>query len=64
MAYNSDSVDDMISALKKHGYGYTEYTHKNGKCSINTDILLKILEKQIKEEDAIRMRDKLNSKRF
>ena len=50
MAYNSDSVDDMIFTQKKHGYRYTEYNHKNGQCSINTDTLLKILEKQIKEE--------------
>ena len=50
LLYNLDSVDYMISTLKKHGYEYTEYNHKNGKCSINTDILLKILEKQIKEE--------------
>ena len=54
MVYSSDSVDDMISILKKHGYGYTEYSHKNGKCSINTDTLLKILEKQIKEEDVLK----------
>ena len=50
MAYNSDSVDDMIFTLKKYGYGCTEYKHRNGKCSINTDTLLKTLEKQIKEE--------------
>ena len=50
MANNSDSIDDMISTLKKHGHEYTEYNHKNGRCYINTDTLLKTLEKQIEEE--------------
>lgn len=50
MAYNSDSVDDMICTLKEYGYGCTEYRHRNGNSFINTDILLKTLEKQIKEE--------------
>ncbi len=50
MSYNSESINEMFSTLKQYGYGYTEYSHKNGKCSINTDILLKAMKKQIEEE--------------
>lgn len=51
MIYNSESIKDMISCLKKDGYEYTSYTHKNGTCDINTNILLKALEKQVVEEN-------------
>lgn len=50
MAYDSDSIKDMISSLKRYGYGYTEFKHKGGVCSINTSILLDALETQVKEE--------------
>lgn len=50
MEYNSESINEMYSTLKQYGDEYTEYSHKNGKCIINTDILLKVLEKQISEE--------------
>lgn len=49
MEYNK-SINEMISILRQHGDGYTQYSHKNGKCTINTNILLKVLEKQISEE--------------
>ena len=38
MAYDSENIEDMISILKKSGYKYTSYNHKNGSCSINTNI--------------------------
>ena len=49
MKYNK-SINDMISTLRQHGNEYTQYSHKNGKSTINTNILLKVLEKQISEE--------------
>ena len=50
MEYNSDNIKDMISTLKDYGYTYTKYEHKNGECTINTKLLLEIIEKQIEEE--------------
>lgn len=44
MYYNSDSIEDMIECLDKHKYDYTQYKHKNGYCSINSDILLNQLQ--------------------
>lgn len=49
MEYN-ESINEIISTLRQHGDEYTQYSHKNGKCTINTNILLKVLEKQISEE--------------
>lgn len=46
-----ESINKMISTLRQHGNEYTQYSHKNGKCTINTNILLKVLEKQISEEE-------------
>lgn len=50
MEYNSDDIKDMFTTLKQYGYGYTQYNHKNGKCTINTNVLLETIEKQVKEE--------------
>lgn len=50
MEYNLESINEMLSTLRQYGYEYTQYSHKNGKCTINTNILLKVLEKQISEE--------------
>lgn len=50
MEYNLENINEMISTLRRYGYEYTQYNHKNGKCTINTNILLKVLEKQISEE--------------
>lgn len=49
MKYN-ESINEMIFCLRQYGYEYTQYSHKNGKCTINTNILLEVLEKQISEE--------------
>lgn len=51
MAYDSENIEDMISILKKSGYKYTSYNHKNGSCSINTNILLDAIEKKNKKQD-------------
>lgn len=50
MGYNSDDIKDMFTTLKQYGYDYTQYSHKNGKCTINTNVLLETIEKQIKEK--------------
>lgn len=50
MEYDSDNIKDMISTLKKYGYEYTEYNHRNGKSTIDTNILLEIMKKQVEEE--------------
>lgn len=47
--YN-ESINEMILCLRQYGYEYTQYSHKNGKCTINTSILLEALESQISEE--------------
>ena len=46
----NESINEIISTLRQHGYEYTQYSHKNGKSTINTNILLEVLEKQISEE--------------
>lgn len=47
--YN-ESINEMILCLRQYGYEYTQYSHKNGKSTINTNILLEALESQISEE--------------
>ncbi len=51
MTYDSENIEDMVSILKKSGYKYTAYNHKNGSCSINTNILLDAIEKKNEKQD-------------
>lgn len=42
----------MIDVIKRSGYeDYTKYEHKNGTCSINTEMLIKALEYEIKTKN-------------
>ena len=41
--YDSNNLQDMINVLERYKYNYTKYNHKNGYCSINSDLLLKQL---------------------
>ena len=47
--YDRDNLQCMIDCLEENRYAYTNYSHRNGCCSINSDLLLKQLKLNEKE---------------
>lgn len=47
--YSSEHLEDVINVLERHKYNYTPFSHRNGKCSINSELLLKQL--KLNEEE-------------